>query len=108
MSTRSAKAGSNPYKEGINAAIALFHRRWTMRILWELRSGPVNFRSLQTACAEVSSSVLNVRLAELREARLVEHTSGEGYALTDWGRELLTAMEPLVLWAGRWQKSQKA
>lgn len=108
MSTRSPKAGNNPYKDGINAAIDLFHRRWTMRILWELRSGPVNFRALQTACAEVSSSVLNVRLAELREARLVEHTSGEGYALTDWGRELLTAMEPLVLWAGRWQKSQKA
>lgn len=108
MSTRSPKAGNSPYKDGINAAIDLFHRRWTMRILWELRSGPVNFRALQTACAEVSSSVLNVRLAELREASLVEHTSGEGYALTRWGLELLTAMEPLVLWAGRWQKSQMA
>lgn len=108
MSTRSAKAGNSHHKNGINAAIDLFHRRWTMRILWELRSGPVNFRALQTACAEVSSSVLNVRLAELREARLVEHTSGEGYALTGWGRELLAAMEPLVLWAGRWQKSHKA
>ena len=108
MSTRSPRAGSNPYKDGINAAIDLFHRRWTMRILWELRSGPVNFRALQTACAEVSSSVLNVRLAELREANLVEHASGEGYSLTRWGQELLTAMEPLVLWAGRWQKLRAA
>ncbi|MDI1274194.1 helix-turn-helix domain-containing protein [Polaromonas sp.] len=107
MSTRSATAGAHPYKDGINAAIDLFHRRWTMRILWELRSGPVNFRALQTACAEVSSSVLNVRLAELREANLVEHASGEGYSLTGWGQELLTAMEPLVLWAGCWQKSKK-
>ncbi len=107
MSTRSAKADTNPHKDGINAAIDLFHRRWTMRILWELRGGPVNFRALQTACAEVSSSVLNVRLAELREANLVDHASGEGYALTRWGDELLGAMEPLVLWAGRWQKAKK-
>lgn len=108
MSTRSPKAGNKPCKDGINAAIDLFHRRWTMRILWELRGGPVNFRALQAACAEVSSSVLNVRLAELREASLVEHASGEGYSLTPWGQELLTAMAPLMLWAGRWQKSQAA
>lgn len=107
MSTRNARAGTDPYKDGINAAIDLFHRRWTMRILWELRGGPANFRALQTACAEVSSSVLNVRLAELREARLVDHASGEGYALTRWGEELLGAMEHLVLWAGRWQKAKK-
>ncbi len=106
MNTPKTKAPANPYKEGINAAIALFHRRWTMRILWELRQGPVTFRALQTACAEVSSSVLNVRLAELRDANLVAHASGEGYSLTGWGKELLTAMEPLVLWAGRWQKAQ--
>lgn len=41
-------------------------------------------------------------------AEMVEHASGEGYSLTSWGRELLTAMEPLVFWAGRWQKSQTA
>ena len=108
MSTRNARAGTDPYKDGINAAIDIFHRRWTMRILWELRGGPANFRALQTACAEVSSSVLNVRLAELREARLVDHTSGEGYVLTRWGEELLGAMEPLLLWAGRWQKAKQA
>ena len=108
MSTRSSGGMANPHKDGINAAIDLFHRRWTMRILWELRQGPVNFRALQTACAEVSSSVLNVRLAELRESRLVEHASGEGYSLTRWGEELLAAMEPLMLWAGRWQKAHKA
>ncbi|MEO8020785.1 helix-turn-helix domain-containing protein [Polaromonas sp.] len=108
MVTRSTRTSTHPHKDGINAAIDLFHRRWTMRILWELRSGPVNFRALQTACAEVSSSVLNVRLAELREAGLVDHASGEGYALTRWGEELLGAMEPLVLWAGRWQKARKA
>lgn len=106
MSTRNPKPASTPCKDGINAAIDLFNRRWTMRILWELRGGPANFRALQTACEEVSSSVLNVRLAELREASLVEHAGGEGYLLTHWGQELLTAMEPLVRWAGRWEKSR--
>ncbi|HYW56552.1 MAG TPA: helix-turn-helix domain-containing protein [Polaromonas sp.] len=108
MTTRTTKTLANPYKDGINAAIDLFHRRWTMRILWELRGGAVNFRTLQTACAEVSSSVLNVRLTELRDANLVEHASGEGYSLAPSGRELLAAMEPLVLWAGRWQKARQA
>ncbi|MBI3523979.1 MAG: helix-turn-helix transcriptional regulator [Betaproteobacteria bacterium] len=100
-----SRASEQKAKNAINAAIALFHKRWTMRILWELREGPVTFRQLQAACSEVSSSVLNVRLLELRAAQLVEHTSGEGYALTAWGAELLVAMRPLVLWAGRWHQA---
>jgi len=91
-------------KVGFNAAIELFHKRWTMRIVWELRGGPVTFRELQTACSEVSSSVLNVRLCELREAHLIEHLTGVGYRLTLWGEDLLVAMRPLALWAGRWNE----
>ena len=79
-----------------------------MRILWELREGPMNFRSLQTACSELSSSVLNTRLAELRTARLVEHASGEGYVLTAWGSEMLQALRPFFAWAGRWQRGRKS
>jgi DNA-binding HxlR family transcriptional regulator len=92
-------------KDGFNAAIDLFNKRWTMRILWELRSGGVTFRDLQAACSEVSSSVLNLRLSELREAKLVQHAAGDGYTLTGWGDELLIAMRPLAQWAGRWQKA---
>ncbi len=95
----------NEVKEGINAAIDLFHRRWTMRILWELRAGPVTFRALQAACADLSPSVLNVRLAELREAQLAVHTPGEGYGLTEWGTGLLVAMRPLTQWAARWHRA---
>ncbi len=94
-------------KQGMNAAIDLFHRRWTLRILWELREGPVTFRTLQIACSELSSSVLNVRLAELREAQLVQHAAGEGYTLTDWGVELLQAMRPMIKWAARWHTRDK-
>jgi len=100
-----SSASEQRVKHGFNAAIALFHKRWTMRILWELRDGPVTFRQLQVACSEVSSSVLNVRLLELRAAHLVEHVPGEGYALTPWGHELLIAMRPLASWAGRWHRA---
>jgi DNA-binding HxlR family transcriptional regulator len=89
-------------KEAINAALELFNRRWVLRVLWELRGEPMSFRALQSACGDLSPTVLNQRLAELREAALVE--AGEaGYALAPLGRELIAAFEPLTAWAVRWQ-----
>ena len=98
-------------KDALNAALELFHRRWTLRILWELRAddASLNFRALQAACGDLSASVLNQRLAELREALLVEHDVGSGYRLAPQGRSLLVAMEPLLKWAPRWAREvQKA
>lgn len=90
-------------KQSINAAMELLHRRWMMRVVWELRAGGLTFRALQAACGELSPTVLNQRLAELREAGLVD--SGEtGYALTPIGQELLQALAPLQRWALRWQQ----
>lgn len=101
-------------KDALNAALELFHRRWTLRILWELRDddASLNFRALQTACGDLSASVLNQRLAELRDALLVEHDPRSGYRLSTQGRSLLAALGPLVQWAPRWaravQRSAKA
>jgi len=91
-------------KDAINAALELFNRRWTLRILWELRAEEVslNFRALQAACGDLSASVLNQRLAELREALLVEHDAGSGYRLAPQGRELMVAIAPLLKWAPQW------
>jgi DNA-binding HxlR family transcriptional regulator len=47
------------------AALDLFGRRWTLRVLWELRGGPQGFRPLQRLCDNMSSSVLEARLTEL-------------------------------------------
>lgn len=93
-------------KDALNAALELFQRRWTLRILWELRGDEacLNFRALQAACGDVSASVLNQRLAELREALLVEHDAGSGYRLGAQGRKLLVALEPLMQWAPRWAR----
>jgi DNA-binding HxlR family transcriptional regulator len=96
-------------KEAINAALELFHRRWTLRILWELsHADALNFRALQMACGDLSASVLNVRLAELRRALLVEHDVGRGYSLAKQGRLLLRAIDPLLRWAPRWAADVEA
>jgi DNA-binding HxlR family transcriptional regulator len=87
----------------IMAALDLLGRRWALRVLWELRAGPLPFRALSDACGGVSPAVLNTRLAELRAAGVVEST-GAGYAATDAGRELCHALEPLQDWARRWSR----
>jgi DNA-binding HxlR family transcriptional regulator len=76
-------------------------RRWSLRIMWELRTDPLSFRALREACDDVSPSVLNARLAELRELGFIEH-EGEGYALTDDARSLSQLLLPLDGWANAW------
>lgn len=82
----------------------LLGRRWMLRIIWELRGEPLSFRALQSACEGMSPSVLNQRLAELREALLVE-TTATGYALTERGRELMTLFEPVSRWSESWARA---
>lgn len=84
------------------ALLDLLGRRWALRVLWELRDGrALTFRELQSRSGDISSSVLNDRLRELREARIAERTA-DGYQLTVDGRDLLGALEPVETWAGRW------
>jgi DNA-binding HxlR family transcriptional regulator len=87
----------------IMALLDLLGRRWALRVIWELRHGPLTFRDLQAACDRMSSSVLNQRLGELRDAGIAER-AGEGFRLTDEGRRLLDAFEPLDAWAKRWAR----
>jgi DNA-binding HxlR family transcriptional regulator len=78
----------------------LLGRRWALRVIWELREDTLTFRRLQAACGGISSSVLSQRLAELRDAGIVE--SDGGFRLTADGRDLLEAFAPLNRWAKRW------
>jgi len=86
----------------IMALLDLMGRRWTLRILWELRHGPLTARALRAACDEASPTVLQARLAELRDAGLVDHAAGRGYALTALGEEFLEVSAPLYGFAERW------
>ncbi len=86
----------------IMALFDLLGRRWTLRVLWELRDGALTFRELQAHCEGMSSSVLNQRLHELRAAGVVTAEAGDGYELSDDGFALLDALSPLHAWAEEW------
>ena len=86
----------------------LLGRRWSLRILWELRGEPLTSRALRAACDEASPTVLQARLSELREAGLVELVPAGGYRLTEMGRELHETFLPLHRFAERWSKANRA
>jgi DNA-binding HxlR family transcriptional regulator len=89
----------------IMAALDLLGRRWSLRVLWELRSGALPFRALRDACEGVSPTVLNTRLRELQEAGVVESTDA-GYVLTRHGQSLSEALAPLDRWARGWARGR--
>jgi DNA-binding HxlR family transcriptional regulator len=83
------------------AAMDLLGRRWALRLIWELRDGPVGARALLARCDGLSSSVLYQRLGELTESGLAA-AGDSGYELTPLGRDLGRALDPLDEWANRW------
>jgi DNA-binding HxlR family transcriptional regulator len=89
----------------IMALFDLLGRRWAMGIVWNLYRGPATFRGLQAACekksGKISPSILNSRIKDLQEAKLVTRTL-EGYELTPLGEELFVLLKPLDPWARKW------
>src|SRR5437879_13918444 len=98
---RGSKSG-----RAIMALLDLLGRRWTLRILWELREQALTSRALRAACDEASPTVLQARLSELREAGFVELGAAGGYGLTPLGRELFETFLPLHRFAERWSRRQ--
>jgi DNA-binding HxlR family transcriptional regulator len=90
------------------AALDLLGRRWALRVLWELRDGPLGFRALQAACDGMSSSVLRDRLSELGDAGLIARRPDETYGLTPLGADLRRSLAPLARWADRWGDQLRA
>src|SRR3954468_21476883 len=79
----------------------LIGRRWTLRILWELRDRTLSFNDLRRAVGGMSQSVLVTRLTELFGAGLVADVDG-GYRLTPDGESLARELAHLDTWAARW------
>src|ERR1700742_4268653 len=98
-----AVRGSRSGRAGM-ALFDLLGRRWALRVIWELRDGRcLSFRELLAACG-IAPSVLNTRLGERRETKIVE-LGGRGYALTKQGAALLDLLLPLHDWAEGWAKT---
>ncbi len=79
-------------------------QRWTLRIIWELRTGRMTFRELRSHCDEISPTILNQRLKTLRELGLVNHEEG-GYGYTEMGAELAKKLGRFDKWAENWAKT---
>jgi DNA-binding HxlR family transcriptional regulator len=86
----------------IMVLLDLMGRRWTLRIVWELRDGALGFRELQARCDQMSPSVLTQRLGELEQARIAARDAAGAWALTPLGRELLERFLPVIEWAEAW------
>jgi DNA-binding HxlR family transcriptional regulator len=84
------------------AAMDLFGRRWTLRILWELRTEALGFRPLQRRCDDMSSSVLRQRLSELLAAQLLHQLPDSRYELTPLGQRAYKSLRPLIRWSDEW------
>lgn len=86
------------------ALLELLGRRWALRILWELRLEPASFQALQARCDSMSTSVLSQRLAELKDAQLVEKEPGGSYRLTEPGSALLARLDGMDEWTQEWAR----
>ncbi|TDD48743.1 transcriptional regulator [Kribbella antibiotica] len=89
------------------AAMDLFGRRWALRVLWELRAGPLGARALLARCEGMSSSVLYQRLRELMASGIIA-PSADGYELTPLGAALSPALRSFHEWANTWAQAQEA
>ena len=107
MAVRATTRGSRTGRP-IMVLLDLLGRRWTLRIIWELRSARLSSRSLREVCGDISPTVLQTRLNDLRAAGFVDLERPGGYALTALGRELLTRFLPLQAFADTWARDRQA
>ena len=94
-----------PYICGIDAAFDVLSGKWKGFILWELEThGVRRFAELRRGMPGVSEKMLTQHLRELEEDGLVhrevyaEVPPRVEYSLTDDGRTLNRALEPLGAW----------
>jgi DNA-binding HxlR family transcriptional regulator len=87
------------------ALLDLLGRRWSLRILWELRQQPASFQALHRRCDFMSTSVLSQRLGELGQAQLVEKDQAGAYALTESGSRLLSRLDGIDEWTQEWART---
>jgi len=100
MAQRVQSLRKAPTSSSMARALALSGQRWALRIVWELRVGPLSFRALQAACGHISPSVLQRRVHELRDVGVVESIPRLGYRLTASGERLFQVLAELNKWSG--------
>lgn len=88
--------------------LEIIGRRWSSAILLALARGAERFTDITASVRDLSSRMLSVRLRELETAglvdRVVTHTVPVSvrYQLTTQGKDLLTSLQPIAGYTGRW------
>ncbi len=85
-------------ERAVEGVLDLLGRRWSLRLVWELRRSTLSFSELRERSG-ISPSVLSARLGELADAGVVERATGRRYQLSGRGRELARILFELNRWA---------
>ena len=99
---RPSRVAAPPEGCPLTECMALLGGAWTPNIVWYLREGPRRFNELRGDIGGISAKVLSARLRRLAADGLVTRevmpTSPPTveYALTEFGRELLPAVDAIV------------
>ncbi|MBA3698179.1 MAG: helix-turn-helix transcriptional regulator [Planctomycetes bacterium] len=106
-----AKKTGEPTREfcAIHTAQQLIGGKWTLIVVWHLRSGRLRFGEIERAIGDVSQKALTDALKHLDGAGLITRTvfaevpPRVEYALTPLGRTLLPIVEAIETWIERHQ-----
>ncbi len=88
-------------------ALDVVGNRWTLLIIRELRPGPRRFIDLVDGLPGISRKLLTERLRDLERDGVITRrqlpppVARQVYELTEEGRDLATAMAPLIAWGAR-------
>lgn len=88
-------------------ALDLIGERWALLVIRELTYGPKRFSDLRTTLPDIGPSVLSSRLSALTENAIISvrqlpaPAASRVYELTEWGAELMPAMQALGRWGAR-------
>ena len=92
---------------GLARALDVVGDRWALLIVRELRPGPRRFTALVKGLPGISRKLLTERLRDLERNGIVARrhlpppAARQVYELTEDGRELATALVPLIAWGAR-------
>jgi len=99
---RPTRVSPPPAECPLTECMAFLGGAWTPNILWYLRDGPRRFNELRRDIDGVSGKVLSQRLQRLQSDGIVTRTvmptspPTVDYELTDFGREILPAVDAIV------------
>lgn len=88
----------------IERGMRIIGGKWTGSILWHLHDGPVRFNDLARQMQTASKKVINDRLKQMEQNKLVKRTVlktkpvAVTYEITDFGRTALLFLEEIKDW----------